>query len=202
LGSESVTINEEVVVVKGDVRRRMAVGAAQLLAQRGLEGTSFAEVLALTGTSRGSTYHHFPGGKQEMVQAALDAASEHAMAVMEPARGKSPAKVVERFVAMWRELLDRTELASGCAILAVTVAADSPELIDYTGRIFQDWTAHLAALFCDGGLDGESARTLATLVVAATEGAVALSRAQRSREPLDTVGELLVQTAKAPLVAS
>jgi TetR/AcrR family transcriptional regulator, lmrAB and yxaGH operons repressor len=183
-------------VVKGDARHRMAVGAAQLLAQRGLEGTSFAEVLALTGTSRGSIYHHFPGGKQELVKSALDAASEHAMAVMEPVRGKSPAKVVETFVAMWRELLDRTKLASGCAILAVTVAADSPELMDHTGRIFREWTAHLAVLFCDGGLEAERAHQLSTLVIAATEGAVALSRAQRSPEPLDTVGELLVQSAR------
>jgi TetR/AcrR family transcriptional repressor of lmrAB and yxaGH operons len=190
-----VRVDEEVAVAKGDARRRMAVGAARLLAQRGLDGTSFAEVLALTGTSRGSTYHHFPGGKQEMVQAALDAASEHAMAVMEPVRGKPPAEVVQRFVAMWAELLDRTEFASGCAILAVTVAAEEPELIDYTGRIFRDWTAHLAALFGAGGLDAERAHQLATLAIAATEGAVALSRAQRSREPLDTVGEFLVQTA-------
>jgi TetR/AcrR family transcriptional regulator, lmrAB and yxaGH operons repressor len=194
-----VRIGEEVAMVKGDVRRRMAVGAAQLLAQRGLEGTSFAEVLALTGTSRGSTYHHFPGGKRELVQAALDVASEHAMAVMEPVRGKSPAKVVERFVAMWRELLDRSRLASGCAILAVTVAADSPDLLDYTGRIFRDWTAHLAGLFGDGGLDTDRAHQLATVVIASTEGAVALSRAQRSNEPLDTVGKLLIQTARGSM---
>jgi len=183
-------------VVKGDVRRRMAIGAAQLLAERGLEGTSFAEVLALTGTSRGSTYHHFPGGKQAMVRAALDAASQRALAVMEPARGKSPAKVVERFIAMWRELLDWSDLGSGCAILAVTVAADSPELLDHAGRIFRDWTAHLSALLRDGGLDAGGAHQLATLVIAASEGAVALSRAQRSREPLDTVGKLLVRAAR------
>jgi TetR/AcrR family transcriptional repressor of lmrAB and yxaGH operons len=187
------------MVVKGDVRRRMAVGAAQLLAARGLEGTSFAEVLALTGASRGSTYHHFPGGKQEMVQAALEAASDHAQAVMEPARGKSAAKVVERFVAMWRDLLVWSDFGSGCAILAVTVAADSPELLDQTGRIFRDWTGQLAALLRDGGLDAERAHQLATLAIAATEGAVALSRAQRSLEPLDTVGKLLVKTARGSM---
>jgi hypothetical protein len=49
------------------------------------------------------------------------------------------------------------------------------------------------------GLDADCGHQLATLVIAATEGAVALSRAQRSREPLDTVGEQLVQIAKASM---
>jgi len=52
-------------VAKGDVRARMVAGAARLLAEKGMEGTSFAEVLAATGAPRGSTYHHFPGGKTE-----------------------------------------------------------------------------------------------------------------------------------------
>jgi len=43
----------------------MVAGAARLLAEKGMEGTSFAEVLAATGAPRGSTYHHFPGGKTE-----------------------------------------------------------------------------------------------------------------------------------------
>lgn len=52
-------------MAKGDVRARMVAGAARLLAEKGMEGTSFAEVLAATGAPRGSTYHHFPGGKTE-----------------------------------------------------------------------------------------------------------------------------------------
>jgi len=48
-------------MAQGDVRTKMVRGAAGLLATKGVEGTSFAEVLAVTGAPRGSIYHHFPG---------------------------------------------------------------------------------------------------------------------------------------------
>ena len=54
-----------------DVRERMVAGASQLLATKGLQATSFGEVIELTDTPRGSIYHHFPGGKDELVLAAL-----------------------------------------------------------------------------------------------------------------------------------
>ena len=60
-----------------NVRQRMIAGAGDLLSRRGLQSTSFAEVTQATGTPRGSIYHHFPGGKQELVLAALDANIEN-----------------------------------------------------------------------------------------------------------------------------
>jgi TetR/AcrR family transcriptional regulator, lmrAB and yxaGH operons repressor len=49
----------------------MITGAAQLLAERGLLASSFSEVLDRTGAPRGSIYHHFPGGKDELVSEAI-----------------------------------------------------------------------------------------------------------------------------------
>src|SRR5689334_24015985 len=101
LAGSMSTASGGVTVARTDVRARMAAGAARLLAERGLEGTSFAAVLARTGSPRGSTYHHFPDGKVELVHAALDVASDEALAFMEPVRGQPPVAVVRRFVAMW-----------------------------------------------------------------------------------------------------
>ena len=58
----------------GDVRDRMVDGAMALLAQKGLHATSFSEVLSSTGAPRGSVYHHFPAGKEQLVAAAVDRA--------------------------------------------------------------------------------------------------------------------------------
>ncbi|MFM9053971.1 MAG: hypothetical protein ACKOQ5_03830 [Solirubrobacterales bacterium] len=43
-------------------REKMIGGAASLLSQRGLQGTSFSEVRELTATPRGSSHPHGPGG--------------------------------------------------------------------------------------------------------------------------------------------
>src|SRR6185295_14570927 len=101
---------------RGDVRARMVAGAVRLLATRGLEGTSFAEILALTDTPRGSVYHHFPGGKSELVHAGLDLASERALNAMTAANGQPAVAVTERFLGLWQALLDSSLLTAGGAV--------------------------------------------------------------------------------------
>src|ERR1700761_5327602 len=115
-----------------DTRHRMVVGAVRLLAERGLQETSFSEVLELTGAPRGSIYHHFPEGKDQLVAAAVDLAGAHAVDYMESARGASAIEVTKRFLGVWRELLTRSNFAAGCCVLAVTIATDSPDLLSHT----------------------------------------------------------------------
>ena len=180
-------------MAQGDVRTKMVKGAAGLLATKGVEGTSFAEVLAATDSPRGSVYHHFPGGKSELVHAALELVSTRALKVMESRRGDSAVAVVGQFLDLWRQLLDNSELTAGCAVLAVTVAGSDVDLLDHAGTIFRDWTVHLAGLLVAGGVAETSAQQLAVVIIAATEGAVVLCRAERSREPFDVVEKALMQ---------
>jgi TetR/AcrR family transcriptional repressor of lmrAB and yxaGH operons len=181
---------------KGAVRARMVEGAVRLLATKGVEGTSFAEVLDATDSPRGSVYHHFPGGKPELLHAALDLASERGLTAMEATRGEPAKTVIERFLALWRSLLDRSRLTAGCAVVAVTVAADDDALLAHAGTVFRTWTDLLTELCAAGGLDIESARQLAVTVIAATEGAVALCRAERSIEPFEAVETTLLSLVK------
>ncbi|KAA0021688.1 TetR/AcrR family transcriptional regulator [Antrihabitans cavernicola] len=170
-----------------DVRHEMAAGAARLLAQRGLAGTSFSTVLELTGAPRGSLYHHFPGGKDQMIHAAIELAGARAIGALEDMAGSSPVQVTERFLALWRTVLEMSKLSAGCAVLAVTVDTDSDDLLDATATIFRAWRQQLAALFEQGGIAGEPAGRFAALLIASTEGAVVFSRAERSMEPFELV---------------
>ena len=65
------------------VRDRMISGALDLLARRGLQATSFAEVTQATQTPRGSIYHHFPGGKQQLVEIAKALAKEVKLLILD-----------------------------------------------------------------------------------------------------------------------
>src|ERR1700722_12120720 len=70
-----------------ETRQKMIVGTARLLAERGLQETSLTQVLELTDTPRGSIYHHFPNGKDELIAAAVDLAGSHAVQVIEQSEG-------------------------------------------------------------------------------------------------------------------
>jgi len=180
----------------------MIESAAVLLAKRGLQATAFSDVIERSGASRGSIYHHFPGGKDELVDAAIDLAGDRALRILDAVDGKSPAQVTGYFIDLWRAVLVRSRLTAGCAVLAVTVATDSPELLDHAAAIFRAWRGRLAELYVGGGMARAAAARLATTVVAATEGAVVVSRAEQSLDPFEEVAEaLFAMTPRAPSAA-
>ena len=82
-------------------------------------------------------------------------------------------------------------------MLAVAVAADSPELLDQTARVFRTWRRRLAELLEQGGLRAEDAALFAAVLVASSEGAVVLARAEQSLEPFDLVAQQLVDQVRA-----
>lgn len=181
----------------GDVRDRMIDGAIRLLAKQGLQATSVADVLAMTGAPRGSVYHHFPGGKDQLVSAAVDRAGVRALKVFDGKQGGGAEELTSLFLGIWRELLVRTQCGAGCAVLAVTVATDSQELLRHAGAVFHSWRGQLADLFEHAGLSAKDAAQFAATLVAASEGAVVLSRAEQSLEPFDLVADQLLDQIRA-----
>jgi TetR/AcrR family transcriptional regulator, lmrAB and yxaGH operons repressor len=177
--------------VATETRARMVAGAARLLAERGLQETSFSEVLELTGAPRGSIYHHFPDGKDQLIASAIDLAGSHAIALIERSAGQSAEEVTTHFLGMWREVLVRSNYRAGCSVLAVTIATDSPDLLDHAATVFRTWRQRLAELLKEGGLEPQDAARFAALLIASTEGAVVLSRAEQSMEPFELVVEQL-----------
>jgi TetR/AcrR family transcriptional regulator, lmrAB and yxaGH operons repressor len=174
-----------------DTRKRMIVGAARLLAERGLQETSFSEVLELTGAPRGSIYHHFPEGKDQLVAAAVDLAGAHAIALIDGSGATSALDITKHFLGMWRETLVRSNYTAGCSVLAVTIATDSPDLLAHAANVFRTWRLRLAELLAAGGLKDADAARFAAILIASTEGAVVLGRAEQSMEPFELVAEQL-----------
>jgi AcrR family transcriptional regulator len=191
-----VIVKEAGAMARG-MRERMVASAVDLLARRGLQSTSFSEVLERSGAPRGSIYHHFPDGKDQMVGAALDAAGGRAIELLDRKAGAPAEEVATWFLHIWREVLIRGRFEAGCAVLAVAVAADSPELLEQTARVFRTWRGRLAVLLELGGLRRDDAQRFAALLVASSEGAVVLARAEQSLEPFDLVADQLLDQVRA-----
>jgi TetR/AcrR family transcriptional repressor of lmrAB and yxaGH operons len=178
--------------MRSQTRRKMIESAATLLAMRGVQGTAFSDVLERSGAPRGSIYHHFPRGKDQLVDAAIELASERALSVLEALRGSQPKAVTHAFIDLWRAVLVRSDLRAGCAVLAVTVGTDSPDLLEHAASVFRAWRRRLAELYVEGGMEPRAAEQLATTLVAATEGAVVVSRAEQSLQAFELVGKALL----------
>ena len=183
------------------VRERMIESAIVLLAQSGYQATSFGAVLERSRTPRGSIYHHFPGGKDQLIAAAVERAGDRAVALMDSMAGASATEVVDGFVALWRAVLERSGFTAGCSVLAVTVSSESADLLDRSRTVFAAWAGSISALLRTAGLEQTRADSVATLLIAATEGAVVLCRAQQSLDPLDAVHQELRRAVAAPPAA-
>lgn len=168
-------------------RDRMIDSAVKLLATQGMQGASFSSVLEDSKAPRGSIYHHFPGGKDELVLEAIDRAGGNAQRIVERLRGGSAEEVVSGLVAMWRALLTIGDYRIGCSVVGATVSASDGDIIERAARVFRAWEGQLASVLVDAGVDAAESEALGTLLIASCEGAVVLCRAERSMEPLDRV---------------
>src|SRR3954463_2840697 len=90
-------------------RARMVSAAAESLRRHGMAGTSFTEVLTASGAARGAIYHHFNGGKAELIGEAVavtGAGVTGALASLPEAAGE--AVVVDAFLTLIRPVVQES----------------------------------------------------------------------------------------------
>jgi AcrR family transcriptional regulator len=165
----------------------MIWSAALLMRERGVEATSFSEVLAHSGAPRGSIYHHFPGGKAQLIEEATRYAGEFTAAAIAAALGQAdPVAAVRRVAETWLHTLRDSDFAAGCPVVAASLEGD-PGAREAAATAFASWVDLLAGALELHVDSRERARSLATLIVASIEGAVVMARAQRSTNALQRV---------------
>lgn len=164
-----------------------------LMRERGVDGTSFSEVVAHSGAPRGSIYHHFPGGKSQLVEEATRYAGDYVAAGLTRAlREDDPVAVVDGITAFFRPILENSAYAAGCPVVAASLEGDrTPAVRDAAGDAFRRWEDTLTGALLRRGVPADRARSLSTLVFASAEGAIIFARAQRSIEPFERVAEEL-----------
>jgi TetR/AcrR family transcriptional repressor of lmrAB and yxaGH operons len=170
----------------------MVTSAALLLREDGVAGTGFRDVVAHSGTPRGSIAHHFPGGKRQLVGEAVRYAGGLASAAMRK-RAETPAEIIALIFGLYRRALFDTEFAAGCPVGAVAQEAYSdPQLRAEVQGVFDDWRDVLRASFTGAGHGDESAAELADLSIASMQGAIMLSRVDGTTTALDRVERQLL----------
>jgi len=167
----------------------MVASAAVLIRERGAHPTAIADVLEHSGAPRGSAYHYFPGGRNQLLCEAVDYAADYVADRM--AKAASGADMLDGMVRFYRKHLLDTDYRAGCPVLAVAVEAGEPEagspMIDRAAAAFDRWNGLITARLTADGIPAERAAELAVLMTAAIEGGIVLARAARDIKPLDTV---------------
>ncbi len=173
----------------------MVRSAASLIRTRGVNATSLSEVLADSGAPRGSIYHHFPEGKEQLAQDAIRWTSERVLAHLRAGAAVTPSDVLKRFIDMWRQVVLTSRGTAGCVVAGVAIDTEAGEAgqIDLVRSTFRSWTAVLAEQLRAVGVPSGRATSIALATLAGMEGALILCRAEGNAKPLDTVAEELLR---------
>ena len=149
-------------------RSEAVLALASAFRRHGYEGASLAAISARTGLGKGSLYHFFPGGKEEMARAVLDEVDAwFQREVYRPLRAEGPAP--QRLAAMFTAV--ESYFASRhlvCLFAAFALGQERERFAERIGAYFAEWIAALATVL---------PREEASDTVATIQGALVLARA-------------------------
>lgn len=184
-----------------EARQRLVATAADMLRRRGLSSTSIRELAKAAKAPLGSTYHYFPGGKQQLIREAIGFAGGKIRNTLASELERGPVDGLRAFLTSWKEVLTSTQFRAGCPVVAVALeeaSSDEEQLtLDAVAAVFANWEQVLSQSLRDHGVEDSEADQLATLIVASVEGSIALCRAKRSTGPLDVIGSQLEELVRA-----
>ena len=127
----------------------MIVSTALLVRERGARATSLDAVLEHSGAPRGSVYHHFPGGREQLLREATEYAGEYVARRLEREAAEDPLGAVDTLLDEYRKSLLASDFRAGCPVVAVAVESgeDGPDLRDHVVGAFDRWRRILARGF-------------------------------------------------------
>jgi TetR/AcrR family transcriptional repressor of lmrAB and yxaGH operons len=176
-------------------RQRLVETTAKLLRSRGYAASGVSEIVAESGIPKGSLYHHFPGGKEELAAAAVRHAGTTILAALREleVRSGSPIRAMQAFCDYYVVQLETSAFTRGCplATVALEIAANVDVVHGACADAFRDITELFAAALRRDGVPESLAHERALFVVAAIEGALLLAKATRDTAPIRIVRDRL-----------
>lgn len=181
---------------KGDRTRTMILERSmEVFSQQGYGGTSLSDLMRATGLEKGGLYNHFPS-KEAIALAAFD----HAVDTLRPrftAALTRPGPAVDRlgaFVTTFRSHLAAPSIPGGCPVMNTAIDADDthPELRARALGVVEGWHRALSRIVEKGIASGElhagtDPSAIASLTIAAVEGAVMVARLTGDLDHFDRV---------------
>ena len=176
-------------------RQRLVATAARLFRERGVTGTGLLTILEAADAPRGSLYHHFPGGKDELIIAALEFEGARVTADLDAVVATAPdaPTAMAYFAEALALSLEQTGFRLGCPVstAALELSSESEAVRAVCARTYAGWQALMAETLIDQGYEPAAAAGRAELTLAALEGAMLLARAQRDGDVIRRVMAVL-----------
>ncbi len=188
---------------KTDARASAIATAERLFRIQGYTATGLIQILKESGAPKGSFYFHFPRGKAQLAEEAIDQYVAKRMAVLRTISSNTTGDALnfvhQIFRAFAAEMVE-SDFQYGCLMqnLANELPALDAELTQRVARGFTDSTEIVAAHFRGCGFAPARASSTAAALVAAVEGARTVARLERTPAIFQALAEVSVQGWATP----
>jgi len=177
------------------VREQILQTTCSLLEKQGYHGTGLNEIVKESGAPKGSLYHYFPEGKEQITsEAVLQSGRETAERIRRGLKeGRSASKSVYDFVLKIAENVELSGFAAGSPLTAVAMeTATKSERINLACReAYGMLQSAFKEKLLESGFTRNKAEELATFITASIEGGIILSRTYHTADPLRSVAKQL-----------
>lgn len=147
-----------------------------LFRQYGYDGVSLSKISQATGLGKASLYHHFPGGKDDMVETVLTTLDQWLQdTAMDALEGEGDALVrLERMSDRIRAAYSNGEKPCMLAALALGSAKDTFQ--PQVKRLLLQWIDAIAAVLIEAGMEKTPAYDRSEEAVIAIQGSLIVAR--------------------------
>jgi AcrR family transcriptional regulator len=184
-----------------DSKEKTLSAAARLFTQQGYHGTALQDILDAGGAPRGSLYFHFPNGKEEIGEAAVELTARTVRAFI--AHSIETSQTMQAFLTQLARgmaaNLERSGYREGCPIAttALETAAQS-EILGRAARAgFATWEREIKRGLVRFGMKAGDADRTATMILSQLEGALLIARTYRSLEPMRRAEKAVLLLARS-----
>jgi TetR/AcrR family transcriptional repressor of lmrAB and yxaGH operons len=182
-------------------RDRILSAARQLFQQRGYYAVGTAEILAASDSPKGSMYHHFPDGKEQIAIEAVNSIRYDVLSRLQQleSAGYSVADTIRQLAKGMARWLKDSDYREGTMLASTTVGSvpELPKLHNAIKAAFDDWRNHIVERLMRDDWSRSDATALTHTVVASIEGAMILARIDRDERVVMKVAESLAQMIAA-----
>jgi TetR/AcrR family transcriptional regulator, lmrAB and yxaGH operons repressor len=180
-------------------RERVIAATILLMRRRGYAGIGINDILAEGNAPKGSLYHFFPEGKQQIVGEALEIYAAQALQMYADALASAgtPGQKVKRLLKLPAGRLSDANYQASCP--AGTVCLDLDDSLDAVRTVVQRFFEQMIDLVATHLRisDRRRARSFAGLLMTVIEGAYIRGRAERSTRAFDEAATWLAEMADA-----
>jgi len=183
-------------------RDKLIAAAITLMRRSGLAGAGINEIVRASGAPKGSVYHFFPNGKQQLVEEGLARYSARVVAFIDLnlSRKRKPGDKVKALFNAFAERIENGEFLHSCPVgtVCLDLDADLDVLRVVVANAFDQYVNAIEAHFpCH---DRRQAKSFAGLLLTAIEGAYIRGRAERSSKPFREAGAWLAELAESAAI--